>query len=139
MPASDPCGNAGRVHPIDLVADLEARILNRAGQPMIGTARGERGNMPSRLQDTQNGPPQIHVERDARRIERTVHETDLVRRVRDHRVHAAVRQGGDEITAVAPAQADPPLVPFEQATHNPTHHSRPMEGPIMSVRGRASP
>lgn len=86
-----PVRHAGRVHPVDLVADFEARVLDRAGEPMIGAARGERGHMPARLQDAQDILPQVHVERDACGIEAAVHETDLIRRVGDDGIHAVVR------------------------------------------------
>lgn len=75
--------HAACVHPVDLVADFEARVLDRAGEPMICAAGGKRGHVPSRLQDAQNVLPQDYVECDARRIEAQVHETDLVRRVGD--------------------------------------------------------
>ena len=83
--------HAGRVHPVDLVADLEARILDRAGEPMIGAAGRERRPMPARLQDAQDILPQVHVERDACGIEAAVHETDLIRRVGNDGIHAVVR------------------------------------------------
>ena len=83
--------HAGRVHPVDLVADFEARILDGACQPMIGAAGRERRHMPARLQDAQDILPQVHVERDACGIEAAVHETDLIRRVGDDGIHAVVR------------------------------------------------
>ena len=83
--------HAACVHPVDLVADFEARVLDRAGEPMIGAARAERGHMPARLQDAQDILPQVHVERDACGIEAAVHETDLIRRVGDDGIHAVVR------------------------------------------------
>ena len=86
-----PVRHAGRVHPVDLVANLEARILDRAGEPMIRAARGERGHVASRFQNAQDAAPQIHVERDAGPVESPVHETDLVRRVGDDGIHAVVR------------------------------------------------
>lgn len=86
-----PVRHAACVHPVDLVADFEARILDRAGEPMVRAARGERGNMPARLQDAQDILPQVHVERDACGIEAAVHETDLIRWVGDDGIHAVVR------------------------------------------------
>lgn len=58
---------------------------------MVRAARGERGNMPARLQNAQDATPQIHVERDAGPVESPVHETNLIRWVGDDRIHAVVR------------------------------------------------
>ena len=130
--------HAACVHPVDLVADFEARILDRAGEPMIGAARGERGHMPSRLQHAQDIGPQGDVERDARRIESQVHETDLIRRVRDHRIHAVVRQHGDEVAAIPRHQTDAAVIPSHK-THGSTYAFPPCRrAPGMSARGRAS-
>ena len=38
--------HAGRVHPVNLVADFEARILDSAGEPVVGAAGGECATCP---------------------------------------------------------------------------------------------
>ena len=101
-----PVRHAGGVHPVDLVADLEPRILHRTGEPMVRAAGGEHGRMAAGLQHAQHLTPQSDVERDARRIPIPPHEPKLIRRIRDHRIHAAVRQRGQQFTAIPLIQAD---------------------------------
>ena len=68
--------HAAAVDPVDLVPDLEARILHGARHAMIRARRREREHMPARLQHPVHEPPEIRVERDARPVERPVHEID---------------------------------------------------------------
>lgn len=98
--------HAGRVHPVDLIPDLEPRVLHRAGEPMVRAAGGEHERVTAGFQHAQHLTPQADVERDARRIPLPAHEPKLIRRIRDHRIHAAARQRGQQFTAIPLIQAD---------------------------------
>lgn len=110
--------HAAAVDPVDLVPDLEARILHGARHAMIRARRREREHMPARLQRAIHEPPELRVERYPRPVERPVHEIDLIRRVRHARVRAPLRKPGQHIPAVAVRQPDP-MVEFDDVRHRP--------------------
>src|SRR4051812_37951511 len=62
------------VNPLNLVAYLEAGILNRAGQAVVGAGSAKGEEMAARLEDAQGERPCFRVESNAPTVPRLAHE-----------------------------------------------------------------
>ena len=82
-------------------------VLDRAGQPVPCAGAAERQDVAAGRQDAQHLPPHPDVERDPGAVPPFAHEPQFVGRVGDHGVHAAVREGGQHVAAVAQVQRQP--------------------------------
>ena len=95
---------AAAVHPQQHVADLEASMVDGAGDAVIGAAAGERGEVAARPQDAAHRLPRLRIGGDAGLVPALTHEAQLVGRIGHRGVEMVRREPRHHLAAIAEDQ-----------------------------------